>query len=258
MKKTDTPERGTRLQKFLAECGVASRRAAEELIEAGRVKVNGEVVSTLGVRIDPERDKIQVRDKIVRPDPKGVILFYKPKDVVSTMRDPEGRRCLADYLSRPYRSYFPVGRLDWASTGLVVLTNDGEIAEILLHPRYGFNRTYHVRVSGRLLEKEIRRIEQGVRLKDGMARADVKVLRTDEDSTWLELTLKEGRNRIVRRMMEQLRHPVLKLQRLQHGPFKLGKLKPGQIKKLTEAEYKAARSKILREKDDGARGPRGT
>ena len=237
-----------RLQKFLSECGVASRRGAEELIRDGKIKVNGTIVTELGTRVDPEHDKIQVRDKIVKAVPKGVLLLYKPRDVVSTMSDPQGRRCLADYLTKPYRSYFPVGRLDWESTGLVVLTNDGELAERLLHPRYGFERTYHVRVAGLLREKELRRIERGVMLDDGPAKATPKVLREDADSTWLELTLTEGRNRIVRRMMEQIHHPVLKLQRMAHGPFKLGRMKPGEIRKLTEAEYKKARSVVIRDK----------
>jgi len=234
-----------RLQKYLSECGVASRRAAESLIQEGKVKVNGVLVTQLGTQVDPSRDKVQVRDRIVKPAEKGVILFNKPKEVVSTMSDPQGRRCLADFLTKPYRSYFPVGRLDWESTGLVVLTNDGELAERLLHPRYGFERKYKVRVSGKVQEKEIRRIERGINLKDGPARADVNFVKTEGDSTWLELCLTEGRNRIVRRMMEHLHHPVLKLQRVSHGPFKIGKLKPGQIRKLTETDYRAARAKVL-------------
>ncbi len=234
-----------RLQKYLSECGVASRRAAELLIQEGKVKVNGDVVTQLGTRINPDRDKIQVREKIVKPAHKGIILLSKPKEVVSTMSDPRGRKCLADFLTRPYRSYFPVGRLDWESTGLVVLTNDGELAEKLLHPRYGFERRYKVRVSGRVQDKELRRIERGINLKDGTARADVHFVKSEGDSTWLELSLAEGRNRIVRRMMEHIHHPVLKLQRISHGPFKLGKLKPGQLRRLTEEEYRSARKKVL-------------
>jgi len=233
-----------RLQKYLSECGVASRRAAESLIEEAKVRVNGKV-AILGQQVDPEHDKIQVRDKIVRPAPKGVLLFYKPKEVVSTMSDPQGRRCLADFITKPYRSYFPVGRLDWDSTGLVILTNDGELAERLLHPRYGFERVYHVRVAGELRDKEMARIERGVRLSDGIAKAQVKFLRRDDDATWLELRLQEGRNRIVRRMMDHIRHPVLKLQRIAHGPCKLGKLKPGDLRRLTEDEYRKLRGKVF-------------
>ena len=119
-----------RLQKYLSECGIASRRSAELLINEGKVKVNG-VIASLGQQVDPQKDKVQVRNKIIKPTQKGVLLFYKPRDVVSTMSDPEGRRCLSDFLTKQYRSYFPVGRLDWESTGLVILTNDGELAERL-------------------------------------------------------------------------------------------------------------------------------
>ena len=234
-----------RLQKYLSECGVASRRAAEALIQEGKVRVNGEVVAVLGKQIDPVHDRIQVRGKIIQAARKGVILFYKPRDVVSTMKDPEGRKSIADYLTREYRSYFPVGRLDWESTGLVVLTNDGELAERLLHPRYGCQRTYRVRVAGFLEDREMRRIERGIRLKDGIAKAQIQFVRSEGDSTWIEVTLTEGRNRIVRRMMEHIRHPVIRLQRVSHGPFRLGRLKPGQIRKLTESEYRTVRARVL-------------
>lgn len=234
-----------RLQKYLAECGVASRRAAEELIKDAKIRVNGKLITTLGFQIDPIKDRIQVGSRFVRPLEKGILLFYKPRDVVSTLFDPEGRRCISDYLSKHYRSYFPIGRLDWESTGLIVLTNDGELAERLLHPRYGFERKYQVRVAGQPSDKSLERLENGLRLKDGIARAKVRFLNSDEKSTWLELSVVEGRNRIVRRMMEQIRHPVLKLNRISHGPFKLRKLKPGQMRKLTKKEYDAVREKVL-------------
>ncbi len=234
-----------RLQKFISESGIASRRAAEELIVSGKVKVNGTIVTELGVRIDPEKDEVRVRNHIAKRAEKGILLFYKPKGVVSTLRDPEGRKCLSDFLTQSYRSYYPVGRLDWDSTGLVVLTNDGELAERLLHPRFGHTRVYQVRISGVPTDKVLKRIERGVRLKDGLVSAEVKLLSEDQESAWLEVVISEGRNRIIRRLFEHLRLPVLKLKRLSLGPFKIGKLKPGQIKRLTTKEYRAFRDKIV-------------
>ena len=243
---SDTEHSGrVRLQKYLSECGVASRRAAETLIVEGKVKINEQIVTALGTTIDPVRDSVRVRNKIVRPAEKGVLLFHKPKEVVSTLSDPEGRKCIAHYLTKHYKSYFPVGRLDWESTGLVILTNDGELAERLLHPRYGYERVYEVRVSGQMKEKEFRRIEKGVYLDDGIARAKVQFISSDHDSTWVKLTITEGRNRIIRRLMKQIHHPVLKLKRIAHGPLLLGKLQPGEMKSLSQDEYEKLKKRVL-------------
>lgn len=234
-----------RLQKFLSECGVASRRAAETLIVEGKVRVNERVITELGTSVDPKRDIIRVRNKIVRPAEKGVLLFHKPKEVISTLSDPEGRRCLANYLTKHYKSYFPVGRLDWESTGLVILTNDGDLAERLLHPRYGFERVYEVRVAGQMKDKEFKKIEKGVYLDDGIAKAKAQFISQDHDSTWIRLTITEGRNRIIRRLMKQIHHPVLKLKRIAHGPLLLGKLQPGDMKSLSQDEYEKLKKKVF-------------
>lgn len=236
-----------RLQKFLAECGVASRRKAEELIVAKKVKVNGRIVAELGTKIDPAVDRVQVKERYVSLVERGVLLLNKPRGVVSTLSDPEGRPTIGDFLTKHFRSYFPVGRLDWESTGLVVLTNDGEMAERLLHPRYGFERIYHVKVSGVVEEKTLRRLERGIGLEDGPVAARATILETLDDATWLEVMVTVGRNRVVRRMMEAVHHPVQKLQRVSHGPFRLGKLKPGEVRRLTEREYAVARAKVLGE-----------
>ena len=237
-----------RLQKFLSECGVCSRRAAEELMLAGKVRVNGQVIKELGTKVEPGRDRVQVRNKFVNVAPKGVALFNKPKGVVSTLSDPEGRPSVADYLTKHYQSYYPVGRLDWESTGLMILTNDGDLADRLLHPRYGHTRTYHVRVEGKVSDLTLRKIERGVTLEDGVARATPVVLEGgEEDSTWLQLTVTEGRNRLIRRIMLRVGHPVMKLKRITHGPFKLAGIRPGGIKKLTEREYKFFRAKVFGE-----------
>jgi len=235
-----------RLQKFLAECGIGSRRTMEQFITEGRVRVNGQVVTKLGSKIDPDTDKVEVNRRRVQVAAKGIMLLHKPRGVVSTLSDPEGRRSVADFLTKHYRSYFPVGRLDWDSTGLMVLTNDGEIAERLMHPRYGFERVYHARVEGSVSEELLAKMQRGVRLADGPVQASGMILRNDEKSTWVEVKIHEGRNRIVRRMFDKLGHPVMKLKRVVYGPFKLGNLQAGQVRVLTRKEYDEVRRKVLR------------
>jgi 23S rRNA pseudouridine2605 synthase len=234
-----------RLQKFLAECGVGSRRKMEQFITEGRVRVNQQVVTDLGRKIDPDVDKVEVNRRPVHAAPKGILVFNKPRGVVSTMSDPEGRRSVADFLTKKYQSYFPVGRLDWDSTGLMVLTNDGEIAERLMHPRYGFERIYHARVEGTVSNNVLEKISRGVRLSDGVVKATASILNNDENTTWIEISLSEGRNRVVRRLFEKLGHAVMKLKRTVYGPFKLGRLGVGQMRALTLSEYEQARRKVL-------------
>lgn len=238
-------EKLVRLQKFIAECGVCSRRAAEVLITAGKVRVNGKVITELGTKVDPDHDQVYVRNKIVRPAPKGIVLFHKPKHVVSTLEDPQGRPSIKDYLTKHYKSYFPVGRLDFESTGLVILTNDGELADRLLHPRYGLERIYEARVAGTVAPRTLAKLSRGILLEDGMARAEAEIINTSDDSTWLKIRVHEGRNRLIRRIMEKVHHPVSKLKRVSHGPFNLHKLKPGEMRKLTEREYAYFQRKVM-------------
>lgn len=226
-----------RLQRYLSECGVASRRSAEELIAAGKVTINGIVVTELGTRVDPDHSIVRVSNRIVKPAPKGVLLLHKPPGVVSTLSDPEGRRSIADYLTKHYRSYFPVGRLDWDSAGLVVLTNDGDLANHLLHPRFEVERVYHARVEGIPNKKTLEMLAKGVKLSDGPASCQGVILEVSGDHTWVEVSLAEGRNRIVRRLFDHVGHPVDKLKRVSHGPFRLGTLRPGDVRRLTEKEY---------------------
>ena len=235
-----------RLQKYLSECGVASRRAAERLILEGEVRVNNQVVLEMGVKIDPACDEVLVGKRLIRPWVKGILLLHKPTGVVSTLHDPGGRTTVGDYLTKHFRSYFPVGRLDYDSSGLMVLTNDGELAEQLLHPRYGFERVYEVEVQGHVPEAVLNRIEHGVRLSDGFIRARVEGLRRGHDDTLIRLSISEGRNRVVRRLMDKLGFPVIKLKRISHGPFRLGSLKTGQVRKLTEKEYRQVKERISR------------
>ena len=217
----------------------------EALILRGKVQVNGSVIKDLGTKVDPDRDKIFVNGKFVRPASKGVILLNKPRGVVSTLDDPEGRPTVADYLTKHYQSYFPVGRLDWDSTGLIILTNDGEFAERLMHPRYGVERVYHARVEGSVSGATLGKMALGVKLPDGIVQSIAKIISNDGKTTWLEVRVREGRNRVVRRMCERVGHPVMKLRRVSYGPFRIGKLVPGQIRVLTQKEYENARKKIM-------------
>ncbi len=237
-----------RLQKFLAECGVGSRRKMEEFIVRGRVRVNGQVVTELGRKVDPDQDRIEVNRKPIHAAPKGIMLLNKPRGVVSTLSDPEGRRSIADFLTKKQTSYFPVGRLDWDSTGLMVLTNDGEVAERLMHPRFGFERVYEARVEGAISQGLLDKLARGIKISDGIVRATAEIMSTEGDSTWVEVRIREGRNRIVRRIFEKLGHPVMKLKRTVYGPFKLGRLQVGQVRTLTEEEYEQVRRKVMHHK----------
>lgn len=234
-----------RLQKFLAECGVGSRRKMEQFIKEGRVRVNGQVVTELGRKIDPSVDQVEVNRKPVRPAPKGILLLNKPRGVVSTMSDPEGRRTVSEFVTKHYASYFPVGRLDWDSTGLIILTNDGEIAEKLMHPRFGFERVYEARVEGSVPQGALDKLRKGIRLSDGLVQAEATIIRNDDNTTWVEVRIKEGRNRIVRRVFEKLGHPVMKLKRTVYGPFKIGRLQVGQVRVLTAREFLQVRRKVM-------------
>ncbi len=234
-----------RLQKFLAECGVGSRRKMEQFIKEGRVRVNGQVVTELGRKIDPSVDQVEVNRRPVRAAPKGILLLNKPRGVVSTLSDPEGRRTVSEFVTKHYASYFPVGRLDWDSTGLMILTNDGEMAERLMHPRNGFERVYEARVEGSVPQAILDKLRKGIRLSDGMVQAEATIMKTDENSTWVEVKIKEGRNRVVRRVFEKLGHPVMKLKRTVYGPFKIGRLQVGQVRVFTAREFLQVRHKVM-------------
>jgi len=235
-----------RIQKFLSECGVSSRREAERMILDGRVRLNGQLVTQLGTQMDPYNDVIKVGNKVVRPAHKGIILFHKPRGVLSTMKDEHGRETVADFLTPRYRSYYPVGRLDWDATGLLILTNDGELANRLMHPKFGFKRTYHVRVEGIPGPLKFEKLLKGVTLEDGKGYANrVEILRVTEDTCWIEIEVSEGRNHLVKRLFDKIEHPVIKLKRVGHGPFKLGSLPPGELQKVPENDYSIIRKKVF-------------
>ena len=229
-----------RLQKFMAEAGVASRRACEELIRQGRVTVNGETAS-LGRSVEPEQDRVELDGKPVQKEQRRtVILLYKPRGVVSTSSDPEGRRTVQDYFREIPERLYNVGRLDLNSEGLLLMTNDGALANRLTHPRYGVEKTYYAVCDGRLTASEAAKLTNGVELEDGVtAPARVDAVRTTQcgDTSFL-ITIHEGRNRQIRRMLEAVGHRTLRLKRERFGPLSLGTLAPGEWRKLSDEEIK--------------------
>ncbi|WP_036283980.1 pseudouridine synthase [Microbacterium luticocti] len=229
---------GVRLQKVLANAGVASRRVAEQLIVAGRVRVNGAVVDELGARIDPAVDLVDVDGVAVQLDQtKRYVMLNKPTGVVSSMRDDRGRRDLREFTREWDERLFNVGRLDADTSGLLVLTNDGELAHVLAHPSFGVTKVYIARVRGAVTPQTIGRLTRGIELEDGPIAADkARLLDRGRDSSLVELTLHSGRNRIVRRMMAEVGHPVVDLVRRRFGPLHLGTLPVGRARELTTVE----------------------
>jgi len=240
---------GVRLNKFLAQAGVASRRAADQLIARGKVRVNGRVVRELGTLVSPG-DDVDVSGTRVRPSAERLyFVMNKPAGVVTTMRDPQGRRTVA-HLLPPGPRVLPVGRLDYETSGLLLLTNDGDLANRVLHPRYGVEKTYRATLTGRLAPDDVRQLLEGVEF-DGhrAAEAKVRVVATRRDHCVVDITVHEGRNRQVRRMFEALGHRVLALVRMRFGPIALGALPGGAVRPLTERELAALRRSVL--PDDG-------
>ena len=230
-----------RLQKFLSGAGVASRRRAEDLIRAGRVRVRGKVVTEPGVKVDPDSDPVEVDGRRVRRQPPVWVALHKPAGFVSARSDPQGRRTIYDLLPDRLRGLFHVGRLDLDSEGLLLLTNDGDVAHRLLHPSFAIDREYEVEVDGDIPDELLRRLLRGVRLEDGLARA-VAVQRLSDALTGgsrVRVTLREGRKREVRRMFKAIGHPVRRLVRVRYGPIRLGSLEPGRWRRLTEREVAA-------------------
>lgn len=232
------PETGIRLQKVLAAAGVASRRASENLINEGRVEVNGKQVTEQGMRVDPARDVIRVDGSRLPPPRHHVYLVLnKPRGVVSTMEDPQGRPTLADYLVTRKERLFHVGRLDTETEGLIILTNDSEFGHRLAHPSYEVPKTYLAEVLGSVAPHTVKRLVKGVTLEDGPVHADTaKVVDARPDRTLVQITLHSGRNRVVRRMLEAVGHPVNKLSRTAIGPIRLGRLGSGALRDLTRDE----------------------
>lgn len=228
---------GERLQKVLAAAGLASRRECELLIEEGRVQVDGRVVTELGARVDPVRQTIHVDGEELKQPRRVYFAVNKPTGVVCTARDPSGRERVTDLLPPHVGRVFNVGRLDMASEGLILVTNDGELANKLTHPRHGVEKRYLVQVAGAPTPEALAEVRKGVYLDEGrVAFANVKVKSKKKGSTILEVTLDEGRNREIRRVLARVGHKVQKLQRVAVGPVKLGEMPPGAYRPLTREE----------------------
>lgn len=222
-----------RLQKYLADAGVASRRACEELIVSGRVSVNGKIVTKLGTKINPENAQVLLDGKAIKPkNTKTYIAFYKPRGVLSTMSDPSGRRSLSSFFSDWSERLFHVGRLDKESEGLILLTNDGDWAQKIAHPKFGLVKKYRVATDRALSAREIDQLKAGVKIESGVARA-ISAKRIPEG---VEIAIHEGRNQIIRKMIEALGIEVLALIRTEIGSIKLGELKAGKWRYLSDVE----------------------
>lgn len=255
-----------RLNKYLAHAGVGSRRHCDALIAAGRVKVNGRAVADLGLKIDPENHAVSVDDHPVKVEKLVYWAVNKPVGYLCTNDDPAGRPRAVELLPHVEQRVYTVGRLDEASEGLLLMTNDGELAHALMHPRYSIPKTYLVLVAGKPTPDDIQKLLDGVWLSDGKVRAkDVRRLKPQGDSTWLRVVLTEGKNREIRRMLAQLGHKVLRLRRVAVGPVKLDKLPKGKARRVSETELAelrrwvglaSARIAKLKDQATGKPGPK--
>ena len=228
-----------RLQKILADAGIASRRASEQLILDGRVSVDGNQIFELGIKFDPEISKVEVDGEAIKLNKvKTYLAFYKPRGVISTMSDPEGRPNLGDFFEERNERLFHVGRLDKESEGLILLTNDGTFTHRATHPSYGMNKKYLLEIEGQFLKEHIDQLLKGVVLEDGMARAlEVKVVReVNPKHHWVEVSLHEGMFHIIRRMFEFLEIEVIRLIRTEFGPISIGEIKEGRWRALNSVE----------------------
>jgi 23S rRNA pseudouridine2605 synthase len=235
---SDTGETGIRLQKALAQAGIASRRNSELLIEQGRVEVDGTVVTEFGTRVDPAVSVIRVDGERIPPlTDHAYVVLNKPRGVVTTMSDPQGRPSIADYVQDRPERLFHIGRLDTDTEGLLLLTNHGEFAHRLAHPSYEVSKTYVAEVDGNVKPGVLHYLLEGVKLEDGPAQADtVKIVSSIKGRTLIQITLHEGRNRIVRRMFDAVGHPVKRLTRTAIGPVRRGNLHTGELRDLDPKE----------------------
>ncbi|SFP25964.1 23S rRNA pseudouridine2605 synthase [Salibacterium halotolerans] len=230
-----------RLQKVIADAGVTSRRKAEGLIEDGRVKVNGSVVKELGTKVTPNKDTVEVDHVPIDREEPVYYLFYKPKQVISAVSDDKNRSVVTDYFTDETKRIFPVGRLDYDSSGLLLMTNDGEFANQLMHPKNKVFKTYIAKVRGKPSKESLHRLQTGVELdgrKTAPAKVKIKSTSIKTNSSIVEISIHEGRNHQVRNMFEAVEHPVIKLKREKYGPLTLENLRPGEKRKLKPVEVK--------------------
>jgi 23S rRNA pseudouridine2605 synthase len=234
-----------RIQKILSKCGIASRRKAEEMMIEGRVTVNG-AIATPGMKADFSKDHIKVDGKLIRrTEPKVYLILNKPVKCVTAVTDPEGRITVRDYMKGVKAKVFPVGRLDYHSEGLLIMTNDGELANALLRPKSKVPKTYLVKVNGLPDDKDIDKLQKGIKLEDGItAPAKVRRIRQTNLNSWIEITIYEGRKRQIRRMLERIKHPVMRLRRVRIDGLALGRLQSGSFRYLTPDEVKKLKKTV--------------
>ena len=241
MKNTESDE-PVRIQKVIAQAGVASRRAAEDLIRAGEVLLNGEIVKQMGCKMLIGKDHLSVEGRrvVISPQQKTeVYALYKPKNCITTLNDPQGRVTINDFFPQTSARLFPVGRLDYDAEGLILLTNDGDLAHQLMHPRHKVSKGYFVKVRGIVENKALSDLRKGPVIDDRRhQRVRVKILHTVNDKTWLELFLREGTNRQIKKMFQKIGYPVQKIKRFQIGPIMLGDLQSGESRALSPKEIK--------------------
>jgi 23S rRNA pseudouridine2605 synthase len=255
--KTPKPGEKMRLQRFMAQAGVASRRKAEEMIVAGRVKVNGKVVTELGTQVDPRRDEVQVAGQKLAAQRHIYLLLNKPRGYVTTLSDPEKRPTVMELLGEVEERVYPVGRLDFNTEGVLILTNDGELAHGLMHPKGEVEKTYQVKLRGLATPEVVESFARGVTLDDGTrtAPAKVQLIGATEggNNSWLEVTIHEGKNRQIHRMAEALGHQVAKLQRVRYAGLDAGTLRPGKYRQLVDREIETLRraAGLTKEKSRG-------
>jgi 23S rRNA pseudouridine2605 synthase len=236
-----------RLQKLISQAGVASRRAAEELIKNGEVTVNGAVVTELGTKADPSRDHIKVRGKLInsalQEREKVYVLLYKPRGFLSSVADPEGRRLVTDLVPTSLGRLYPVGRLDYMTEGLIILTNDGELTNFITQSKNQVPKVYEVKVKGIPSEKQIETLRRGVRLDDGFRTAPAEIVQrgSTENNAWYEVTMRQGHNQQIRKMFDSIGHSVTKLKRVAIGHIRDERLHSGDYRFLTDQEVKAFR-----------------
>jgi 23S rRNA pseudouridine2605 synthase len=244
-----------RLQKILAHAGVASRRKAEQLIETGHVSVNGKVVRELGSKADIDEDVIQVDGRTIRQTQDKVhYVLYKPAGCVTTLSDPENRPTIKAYLEHIPERVYPVGRLDYDVEGALIVTNDGDLAFSMMHPRFGVRRTYLAKVHGVPTAEQLERLRRGVRLEDGRARAlEAELHSRTPKNTWVRVVVAEGRQHLVKRLMEAVGAPVQKLHRADYGGVAVAGMRPGEVRELTRAEVHSLRAQAGKKAEAGER-----
>ena len=246
-KTQHSDQQGIRLQKLLAQAGFGSRRKCEQIITDGRVEVDGELITELGTRVDPTHQQIRVDGSRIRLDTRHITLaLNKPKKVLSTMDDPKGRFTLRDIVGDRYERIFHMGRLDYDSEGLILMTNDGELSQHVMHPKYEVEKTYVATLEGRIGGNVCRRmVSQGVQLDDGVVSFDhCAIIDSNHDTTVVKAVIHSGKNRIVRRMFGAIGFPVRRLVRVQIGPIKLGDIKPGSYRVLSQTEVRSLSKEV--------------